>query len=139
MHDLLILHAMFGSQFVMADICQKQDILTVHSLYPRTTSPIDFNPFLGGSNVRMYDAALTGTRHLLIMIGDCYNWTTLAYLVNSSIILVGEDLDYLDGEHCVFGEIVDGWDTVDKMNNTICDGSKRPYQVRFMRIYGVEN
>lgn len=41
---------------------------------------------------------------------------------------LGEDLDYLDGEHCVFGEIVEGWDTLDKMNSTICDGSNRPYQ-----------
>jgi len=41
---------------------------------------------------------------------------------------LGEDLDYLDGEHCVFGEIVEGWETLNKINGTICDGSNRPYQ-----------
>ena len=46
------------------------------------------------------------------------------------MFILGEDLDYLDGEHCVFGEIVEGWDTLDKINSTICDGSNRPYQVR---------
>ena len=46
------------------------------------------------------------------------------------MFFLGEDLDYLDGEHCVFGEIVEGWDTLDKINSTICDGSNRPYQVR---------
>jgi len=43
-------------------------------------------------------------------------------------ITLGEDLDYLDGEHCVFGEVVEGWDTIDKLNNTICDGANKPYQ-----------
>ena len=46
-------------------------------------------------------------------------------------ITIGDDLDYLDGEHCVFGELVEGWDILDKINNTICDGTHRPYQVHF--------
>ena len=44
-------------------------------------------------------------------------------------ILSGDDLDYLDGEHCVFGEVVEGLDIVDKINLTICDKDNRPYQV----------
>jgi len=43
-------------------------------------------------------------------------------------LTLGDDLDYLDGEHCVFGELVEGWDILDKINNTICDGTHRPYQ-----------
>ena len=43
--------------------------------------------------------------------------------------LVGEDLDYLDGDHCVFGEVVEGLDVLDKINLTICDKDNRPYQV----------
>jgi len=39
-----------------------------------------------------------------------------------------DDLDYLDGEHCVFGELVEGWDILDKINQTICDADNRPYQ-----------
>ena len=42
---------------------------------------------------------------------------------------VGEDLDYLDGDHCVFGEVVEGLDVLDKINLTICDKDNRPYQV----------
>ena len=67
----------------------------------------------------------------------------LGYLENSLIVLIiymlrlekllGEDLDYLDGEHCVFGEIVEGWETLNKINGTICDGSNRPYQVRYLK------
>jgi len=39
-----------------------------------------------------------------------------------------DDLDYLDGEHCVFGELVEGWEILDKINQTICDADNRPYQ-----------
>ena len=47
----------------------------------------------------------------------------------------GEDLDYLDGEHCVFGELVEGWDILDKVNETICDGEDRPYQVSLLERF----
>lgn len=41
---------------------------------------------------------------------------------------LSEDLDYLDGEHCVFGEVVEGFDIVEVLNETICDSEHRPYQ-----------
>jgi len=43
-------------------------------------------------------------------------------------LTLGDELDYLDGEHCVFGEVVEGEEVLSKINNTITDGSGRPYQ-----------
>lgn len=43
-------------------------------------------------------------------------------------ITLGERLTYLDGEHCVFGEVTEGFDTMEKINEAICDGENRPYQ-----------
>ncbi|KAJ7363665.1 Peptidyl-prolyl cis-trans isomerase-like 4 [Desmophyllum pertusum] len=43
-------------------------------------------------------------------------------------ITLGDDLDYLDGVHTVFGEVVEGFDILDKLNEAICDDEHRPYQ-----------
>lgn len=43
-------------------------------------------------------------------------------------ITLGEDLIYLDEKHCVFGEVVEGFDTLEMINEVICDGDDRPYQ-----------
>ncbi|XP_034949541.1 peptidyl-prolyl cis-trans isomerase sig-7 [Chelonus insularis] len=43
-------------------------------------------------------------------------------------ITLNRDLQSLDGEHCVFGEIVEGIEVVLKFNEAICDGDHRPYQ-----------
>lgn len=43
-------------------------------------------------------------------------------------ITLGEELDYLDGEHTVFGQVVEGLETLKKLNETICDSDHRPYQ-----------
>ncbi|XP_020605598.1 peptidyl-prolyl cis-trans isomerase-like 4 isoform X2 [Orbicella faveolata] len=43
-------------------------------------------------------------------------------------ITLGEDLDYLDGVHTVFAEVVEGFDILDKLNDAICDDDNRPYQ-----------
>lgn len=37
------------------------------------------------------------------------------------------NLDSLDGIHTVFGEIVDGWETLDKINIAVVDRQFRPY------------
>ena len=37
------------------------------------------------------------------------------------------DLDSLDGIHTVFGEVVEGWDVLDKINNAVVDHLFRPY------------
>ncbi len=43
-------------------------------------------------------------------------------------ITLGDDLDYLDGVHTVFAEVVEGFDVLDKLNDAICDDDHRPYQ-----------
>jgi len=43
-------------------------------------------------------------------------------------VTLGEELDYLDGEHCVFGEVVEGEELLTKLNNSITDDDGRPYQ-----------
>ena len=41
---------------------------------------------------------------------------------------LGSALDSLDGEHCVFGEVVEGEEVIGKLNNTITDTEGKPYQ-----------
>lgn len=41
---------------------------------------------------------------------------------------LGPDLGYLDAQHCVFGEVVEGMDVVELLNEVICDGDNRPYK-----------
>ncbi|CAO3624799.1 unnamed protein product [Cunninghamella blakesleeana] len=43
-------------------------------------------------------------------------------------ITLGPDLDYLDGKYTVFGEIAEGFETLDKINASYCDESGRPYR-----------
>ena len=43
-------------------------------------------------------------------------------------ITLGSNLDSLDGEHCVFGEVVEGEEVIGKLNSTITDTEGRPYQ-----------
>ncbi|XP_069139392.1 peptidyl-prolyl cis-trans isomerase-like 4 isoform X2 [Argopecten irradians] len=48
-------------------------------------------------------------------------------------LTLGEDLDYLDGKHTVFGEVSEGMDVLMKINEAYCDEEHRPYQD--IRIY----
>lgn len=43
-------------------------------------------------------------------------------------ITLGEGLDFLDGKHTVFGQLAEGFDTLEKLNETICDDAHKPYQ-----------
>ena len=44
-------------------------------------------------------------------------------------ITLDDDLDYLDGEHCVFGEIAEnGEEILERLNAVIADEDHRPYQ-----------
>nr|CAG4636317.1 EOG090X0971 [Eubosmina coregoni]SVE69908.1 EOG090X0971 [Eubosmina coregoni] len=43
-------------------------------------------------------------------------------------ITLGDNLDYLDKEHCVFGEVVEGHDALLNINDAICDEKHIPYQ-----------
>ncbi|ORY02211.1 cyclophilin-like protein [Basidiobolus meristosporus CBS 931.73] len=41
-------------------------------------------------------------------------------------ITTGENLDYLDGKYTVFGQVAEGFDTLDKINSVFCDETGRP-------------
>lgn len=43
-------------------------------------------------------------------------------------ITLGEGLDSLDSEHLVFGQVVEGLDIINKLNQTLTDEKHRPYQ-----------
>ncbi|KAI0920865.1 Peptidyl-prolyl cis-trans isomerase cyp6 [Taiwanofungus camphoratus] len=43
-------------------------------------------------------------------------------------ITLGEDIDYLDGKHAVFGHVVEGLDTLDKLNDAFVDKDGRPFK-----------
>jgi len=43
-------------------------------------------------------------------------------------ITLSPDLDYLNDEHCVFGEVVEGVEVLTKLNEAICDDEHKPYQ-----------
>ncbi|KAF5321447.1 hypothetical protein D9619_000228 [Psilocybe cf. subviscida] len=43
-------------------------------------------------------------------------------------ITLGDNIDYLDGKHAVFGHVVEGLDTLDKMNEMFVDQDGRPFK-----------
>ena len=44
------------------------------------------------------------------------------------LITTGETLDYLDGVHTVFGEVTEGMDVLQKINETFVDKDFVPFQ-----------
>ena len=48
-------------------------------------------------------------------------------------VTLAENIDYLDDKHTVFGEVAEGFDVLDKFNETYCDAEHRPY--KDVRIY----
>ena len=47
-------------------------------------------------------------------------------------VTLAEDLESLDAnQHCVFGKVVEGFETIETLNETICDKDNRPYQGNF--------
>lgn len=43
-------------------------------------------------------------------------------------ITLAPELTYLDDRHCVFGEVAEGLDVLELLNDAICDNDNRPYQ-----------
>jgi len=41
-------------------------------------------------------------------------------------VTLGDNIDYLDGKHAVFGHVVEGLDTLDKLNDVFTDQDGRP-------------
>ena len=50
------------------------------------------------------------------------------YASSQFIITLGENLDQLDGKAAIFGEVVDGFDALEKINTTFVDRDGRPLQ-----------
>lgn len=42
------------------------------------------------------------------------------------LVTLGEDLDYLDGKGAIFGKVVEGFDTLEKINDAFTDSKGRP-------------
>ncbi|KAH8808045.1 peptidyl-prolyl cis-trans isomerase-like 4 [Xylogone sp. PMI_703] len=42
------------------------------------------------------------------------------------IVTLGDNLDYLDGKAAIFGKVVEGFDTLEKINDAFCDEKGRP-------------
>eukprot|EP01038_Epipyxis_sp_PR26KG_P012638 gene12638-16946_t len=52
------------------------------------------------------------------------------------ITLRGDDMEHLEKNHTVFGEVAEGLDVLEKLNNLFCDEEGRPYQdVRIKHTY----
>jgi len=80
-----------------------------------------------GPQARFFEAEtvprIKHTKHGLISMVNCGD----NVLGSQFFLTLGDELDYLD-EHCVFGEVVEGEEVLSKINDTITDGSGRPYQ-----------
>ncbi|XP_057445294.1 peptidyl-prolyl cis-trans isomerase CYP59-like [Lotus japonicus] len=51
-------------------------------------------------------------------------------------ITLRDDLDYLDGKHTVFGEVVEGFEVLTRINEAYVDEKSRPYKnIRIMHTY----
>jgi len=54
-------------------------------------------------------------------------------------ITLADDIDYLDGKHAVFGHVVEGLETLDKLNEVFTDQEGRPLKdvrIRHVEILG---
>lgn len=54
-------------------------------------------------------------------------------------VTLGDNIDYLDGKHAVFGHVVEGLDTLDKLNDVFTDQDGRPFKdvrIRHVVILG---
>ncbi|KAK6785746.1 hypothetical protein RDI58_019201 [Solanum bulbocastanum] len=55
-------------------------------------------------------------------------------------ITLRDNLDYLDGKHTVFGEIAEGQETLDRINEAYVDGKGRPFKnIRIKHTYIVDD
>jgi len=54
-------------------------------------------------------------------------------------ITLADKIDYLDGKHAVFGHVIEGLDTLDRINEAFLDKEGRPLQdirIRHVEILG---
>ncbi|GJD10278.1 Peptidyl-prolyl cis-trans isomerase CYP59 [Galdieria sulphuraria] len=48
-------------------------------------------------------------------------------------ITLSDQLDYLDEKYTIFGQVEEGWETVEAIESVLVDEKKKPFQV--IRIY----
>ncbi|GLV34600.1 uncharacterized protein CBL_09081 [Carabus blaptoides fortunei] len=63
------------------------------------------------------------TTGLVSFVGDSNNMVGSQFFIT-----LAPDLTYLDAQHCVFGEVTEGLETLRLLNEAICDNEHRPYQ-----------
>lgn len=54
-------------------------------------------------------------------------------------ITLADNIDYLDGKHAAFGHVVEGLETLDKLNDVFTDQDGRPFKdvrIRHVIILG---
>jgi len=54
--------------------------------------------------------------------------TGMAVCASQFFITTGENLEYLNNKHAVFGMVAEGLDVVEKINSSMCDDTGRPYR-----------
>jgi peptidyl-prolyl cis-trans isomerase B (cyclophilin B) len=53
-------------------------------------------------------------------------------------VVTAQECPWLDGKHTVFGRVIDGMDTVDKLDRVETDGSDRPLEPQRIDHVGVD-
>uniref|UniRef100_A0A914E1K9 Peptidyl-prolyl cis-trans isomerase n=1 Tax=Acrobeloides nanus TaxID=290746 RepID=A0A914E1K9_9BILA len=62
-------------------------------------------------------------RGIVSMVG-----TAEGLLGSQFFITLDENLDYLDDKHCIFGQVTEGFETLQKLNEELCDENHKPYR-----------
>jgi len=70
---------------------------------------------------------------------DTGNIKTTGGCGSQFFITLADGIDYLDGKHAVFGHVVEGLDTLDKLNDVFMDQEGRPFKdirIRHVLVLG---
>ncbi|KAM3722116.1 Peptidyl-prolyl cis-trans isomerase sig-7 [Dirofilaria immitis] len=84
--------------------------------------------YLYGDQARYFEPeAVPKLRHTRIGIVSMVN-NGSDMLGSQFFITLGDNLDYLDEKHTIFGQVTEGLDTLEKLNQEICDEQNRPFR-----------
>ncbi|KAG0140922.1 hypothetical protein CROQUDRAFT_725905 [Cronartium quercuum f. sp. fusiforme G11] len=81
--------------------------------YGQTYFPAELSP----QNLKLLKHNTKGTLSMAVSNGRC---------ASQFFFTLADGLDYLDGKHVVFGRLVEGFETLDKINEALLDGNGRP-------------
>jgi peptidyl-prolyl cis-trans isomerase-like 4 len=55
-------------------------------------------------------------------------------------ITLADNLDYLNGKHCIFGIVSEGFDTLDKLNESVVNEFNQPFRdIRYESMFVLYN